>query len=250
MGNHRALVTQTSCSSRRQRTTTTIESRNHQRHPLDPPYWSPLAGSARAISTLSDLSSPVPRMGPIESLAACSRITCRGSGRSRQVQPLRVFHRRDLCGGEKGGSCVGKTKRGKGTKLMAVADGSGFPLAVHIASASPHEVTLVRKTLQERFLQARPQRLIGDRAYDSDPLDRDLQQDGIEVISPHKINRSKPKTQDGRPLRRYAKRWRIERLFAWMHNFRRLVVRYEYHAENFLGFVHLACIMILLRKGF
>jgi Transposase DDE domain. len=161
-----------------------------------------------------------------------------------------MFHRRDLCGGEKGGSCVGKTKRGKGTKLMAVADSSGFPFAVHIASASPHEVTLVQETLQRRFLQARPKRLIGDRAYDSDPLDRELQQDGIEVISPHKINRIKPKTQDGRPLRRYAKRWRIERLFAWLHNFRRLVVRYEYHAENFLGFVHLACIMILLRKGF
>ncbi|MGD1045171.1 MAG: transposase, partial [Bacteroidota bacterium] len=50
--------------------------------------------------------------------------------------------------------------------------------------------------------------------------------------------------------RRYVKRWRIERLFAWLHNFRRLVVRYEYHAENFLGFVHLARIIILLRKGF
>jgi transposase len=161
-----------------------------------------------------------------------------------------MFHRRDLCGGEKGGSRVGKTKRGKGTKLMAVADCSGLPLAVHIASASPHEVTLVRETLKERFLQTRPKRLIGDRAYDSDPLDRQLQQDGIEVISPHKFNRSKPKTQDGRPLRRYRKRWRIERLFAWMHNFRRLVVRYEYHAENFLGFVHLACIIILLKKGF
>ena len=161
-----------------------------------------------------------------------------------------MFHRRDLCSGEKGGSCVGKTKRGKGTKLMAVADSSGFPLAVHITSAAPHEVTLVRETLQRRFLQARPQRLIGDRAYDSDALDYELQQNGIEVISPHKVNRVKPKTQDGRPLRRYAKRWRIERLFAWLHNFRRLVVRYEYHAENFLGFVHLACIIILLRKGF
>jgi transposase len=163
-----------------------------------------------------------------------------------------MFHRRvpTLSGREKGGSCVGKTKRGKETKFMAVANGSGFPLAVHITSAAPHEVTLVRETLQYRFLQARPQQLIGDRANDSDPLNRKLQQDGIEVISPHKQNRVKPKTQDGRPLRRYAKRWRIERLFAWMHNFRRLVVRYEYHAEILLGFVHLACIIILLRKGF
>jgi transposase len=161
-----------------------------------------------------------------------------------------MFHRRDLCSGEKGGSCIGKTKRGKGTKLMALADSSGIPIAVHIASATPHEVTLVRETLQRSFLHARPKRLIGDRAYDSDALDYELQQNGIEVISPHRFNRVKPKTQDGRPLRRYTKRWRVERLFAWLHNFRRLVVRYEYHADNFLGFVHLACIIILLRRGF
>jgi serine phosphatase RsbU (regulator of sigma subunit) len=46
-----------------------------------------------------------------------------------------------------GGDCVGKTKRGKGTKLMAVADRSGLPVAAHAASASPHEVTLVKETL-------------------------------------------------------------------------------------------------------
>ena len=69
----------------------------------------------------------------------------------------------------------GKNKRGKGTKLMAVADGAGLPLAVHATSASPHEVTLVLDTLKERFLRQRPVRLIGDRAYDSDPLDSTLE---------------------------------------------------------------------------
>ncbi len=63
---------------------------------------------------------------------------------------------------------MGKTKRGKGTKLMALADGSGLPLAVCAASASPqHEVTLVGATLAASFLDERPERLIGDRAYDS-----------------------------------------------------------------------------------
>ena len=66
--------------------------------------------------------------------------------------------------------------------------------------------------------------MIGDRAYDSDPLDARLQQQhGIALIAPHKSNRSRPKTQDGRQLRRYCRRWKIERLFAWLHNFRRLV---------------------------
>jgi transposase len=70
---------------------------------------------------------------------------------------------------------------------------------------------------------------------------------GIALIAPHRANRKPPATQDGRPLRRYRRRWKIERLFAWLQNFRRLVVRHEYHAENFLGFVHLGSIVILLR---
>ena len=70
----------------------------------------------------------------------------------------------------------------------------------------------------------------------------------MELIAPHRSNRSRPRTQDGRPLRRYKRRWKIERLFAWLQNFRRLVVRYEYHAENFLAMVHLGCIVILLRQ--
>ena len=142
---------------------------------------------------------------------------------------------------------MGKSKRGKGTKLMALADASGVPLAVRAASASPHEVTLVEEGLAASFVREQPERLIGDRAYDSDPLDAVLREKGIEVITPHRKNRRKPKTQDGRKLRRYKRRWKIERLFAWLGNFRRLVVRYERRAENYLSFVHLGCIVILLR---
>jgi len=91
--------------------------------------------------------------------------------------------------------------------------------------------------------------MIGDRAYDSDPLDARLQQQhGIDLIAPHKSNRSRPRTQDGRKLRRYCRRWKIERLFAWLHNFRRLVTRWEYYEANFLGLVQLGCILILMRN--
>ena len=143
---------------------------------------------------------------------------------------------------------MGKTKRGKGTKLMALADGSGLPLAVHMASASPHEVTLVGETLASSFVGEQPERLIGDRAYDSDPLDAALGAQGVEMIAPHRKGRKKRRTQDGRKLRRYKRRWKVERLFAWLGNFRRLVVRYEWRVENYLGFVRLGCVMILLRQ--
>jgi len=108
-------------------------------------------------------------------------------------------------------------------------------------------VKLVTATLEARVVADVPQRLIGDKAYDSDRLDEQLMQDyGTELIAPNKQNRRVP-TQDGRPLRRYVRRWKIERLFAWLFNFRRLVVRYEYHAANFQGLVHLAAAVILLR---
>ena len=132
---------------------------------------------------------------------------------------------------------MGKTKRGNGTKLMAMADGAGLPIAISIGSASPHEVKLVETTLKARFTKVRPKRLIGDRAYDSDPLDERLRQQGIQMIAPHKVNRKKASSQDGRALRRYRRRWKIERLFAWLQNFRRIQVRHDRILENYLGFV-------------
>lgn len=134
---------------------------------------------------------------------------------------------------------------------MAIADRGGLPVAICIESASPHEVKLVDKTLDHCFINELPEKLIGDKAYDSDGLDKKLkEQRNIEMIAPHRLvrNRKNAPTQDGRPLRRYKRRWKVERLFAWLQNFRRLVVRYEYHWQNFLGFLHLGCIVILLRQ--
>ena len=65
-------------------------------------------------------------------------------------------------------------------------------------------------TLAASCADEEPERLIGDRAYDSDPLDEALEERGIEVIAPHRSNRKKPKTQDGRKLRRYRRRWKID----------------------------------------
>ena len=113
-------------------------------------------------------------------------------------------------------------------------------------SASPAECQLVEEVLAGSFLDELPARLIGDKAYDSDALDQKLADEyDIELIAPNRQRRSH--TQEGRTLRRYRRRWKVERLFAWMHHFRRLVTRWEYHIENFLGFVQLACLHLLLR---
>jgi transposase len=131
---------------------------------------------------------------------------------------------------------------------MAIADAAGFPVAAHVESASPHEVNLVEATIDSGFTQQAPDRLIGDKAYDSDGLDDQLRKDRqIELIAPHKRNRKRPSTQDGRKLRRYRRRWKVERLFAWMQNFRRWWFANEYHVDNFLALVQLGFSIILLR---
>jgi transposase len=74
------------------------------------------------------------------------------------------------------------------------------------------------------FTDEVPERLIGNKAYDSDPLDADLVEQQIELIAPH-CRKRKRTTQDGRPLRRAKRRWKVEQAFAWLQNYRRLVVR-------------------------
>jgi len=103
-------------------------------------------------------------------------------------------------------------------------------------AANHHEVRLVQLCFDFYMIEAKPENLIGDRAYDSDPLDEELRNDGIEMIAPHRSDRSKPPTQDRRRLSRYMRRWLVERFFAWIQWQRRILVRWEYHAQNFLGF--------------
>ena len=139
---------------------------------------------------------------------------------------------------------------------MVVVDGQGIPLGSTLASASPAEVKLAEETLEAVSVprpgrgrpKKRPKRLIADRGYDSDPLRKQLKRLKIDPIVPHRRNRKKPKTQDGRKLRRYRKRWKVERTFAWLGNFRRLVVRYERHIQVYQAFFHLACLVITLNR--
>jgi transposase len=130
---------------------------------------------------------------------------------------------------------------------MVLVDGTGLPLAVDVESASLAEVTLIEPLLDQAVTEYVPDRLIYDRAADSDPLRERLAKRDIELICPHRRGRVKPPTQDGRPLRRYRKRWIIERTISWLQSFRRLVTRYEFYSFLFHSFAKLACIMIVLR---
>jgi transposase len=131
---------------------------------------------------------------------------------------------------------------------MVLVDGTGLPLAVDVDSASPAEVSLIEPLIDEAVTPYVPPRLIYDRAADSDPLRQRLASRGIELICPHRRGRVRHPTQDGRPLRRFRRRWIIERTIGWLQTFRRLVTRYEFYSFLFHSFAKLACIMIVIRR--
>jgi transposase len=135
---------------------------------------------------------------------------------------------------------------------MVLADGKSTPLGIHVDSASPAEVKLVGKTLERlsRSKIKKMKRLIADRAYDSNGLRKELKKQGIEPVIPARKTSKCATDQDGRKLKRYRNRWKIERTIAWIQNFRRIVTRYENRADLYEGFVHLACTMITLRRLF
>ena len=185
------------------------------------------------------------------------------AGWGRSLSRRHIHHR------EKGGSAVGKTRRGKGTKCMVlhpsdedlslgtpvVVDGQGVPVGVQLASAQIAECRLAESTLQQvkvpREGRGRPRshlrRVIADRGYDSDALRARFKQRGTELIVPYRKNVRNRRFEDKRKLRRYRKRWKIERTNAWLQNFRRIQVRYDRILTVFQGFLHFACLLIALR---
>jgi len=145
------------------------------------------------------------------------------------------------------GEAVGLTKRGKGVKILAIVDRHWLPLSGNIHAANHHEVTLAQLSFGFYMHEAKPEHLMEDRASDRDGLNDDVQQDDVKMIAPNQTTR-KFKPQNGRHLRRHQRRWLVERFVARLQWKRRRLIRWEYYAVNFLGFVQLACITLLLKQ--
>jgi transposase len=158
--------------------------------------------------------------------------------------------------GDKSVPAVGKTKIGKGSKWLVVVDGQGVPLGGTITLASPTEVTLAEEALETIKVprqgrgrpKTRPKKLIGDKAYDSDKMRHTLAVRGISLLVPLRKNRKNKRKQSEKVWESCKRRWKVERTFAWLGNFRRLVLRYERSLTVYQGFFHLACIIIALRQ--
>jgi transposase len=132
---------------------------------------------------------------------------------------------------------------------MLLVDAHGIPLSIDTESANVNEVRLIERLVDNRLVtEHQPERLIYDKACDSNPLRDRMQLQGIDFICPTRKNRKYGPMPDKRKLRRYKRRWIVERTISWLHNFRRTVVRWEYYAHLFKAFVQLAAITIVLKR--
>ena len=210
---------------------------------------------ARRVSFPFHLLAASAAMGRGWHLVASLAKAAGGTGCGGLAALGRKLPGRQLRSRQKGGSAVGKTKRGKGTKWMVLVDGKGIPLGVRLESASPNEVTLAEPTLAEVRVprpkgrpRQKPERVIADRAYDSDPLRERLRKRGIELIVPYRENNRLRRYEDRRKLRRYKRRWIVERTNSWLGQFLRLLVRHEHLLSIYRAFFYLACFWITLRR--
>ena len=255
MGNTGAFVSRTQTPQGWPGTALVLQSRLLGGHTVGSADGSAMAGPTRGISGRFDLLAPVAELGRAGRMAEGMAKTVVDAGPAPiaglgRGLPGRYLHHR-----QKGGSAVGKTRRGKGTKCMVVVDGNGIPIGAQLASAQLAECWLAESTIAQvkvpRKGRGRPRshlnRVIADRGYDSDALRMRFHKRHTELIVPYRKNVRNRRFEDKRKLRRYRRRWKIERTNAWLQNFRRIQVRFDRILTVFQGFFHCACLIIALR---
>ena len=162
--------------------------------------------------------------------------------RRRRLQPR---------AGEKGGSETGPSpvdRARNGSKHHLLVDATGIPLAWTLTGGNRHDVTqlvpLVERVPSVRGTvgrpRRRPERILADRGYDYDKHRRELRRRGIASEI------ARRNTEHGSGLGRA--RWVIERTFAWLHHFKRLLVRYDRHAEIHEAFLAIGCCLVCFRR--
>lgn len=134
-------------------------------------------------------------------------------------------------------------------KLEVVVDASGLPLGMATAGADVSEQALLKPALDDVPVEIPPATpVISDKGHDSDPLRDELEDAGYTPIIPHRRKRVQPSRNDGRRLRRYRHRWKVERTNAWLHCYRGLAVRWSYYPFLYDGLVYMAFIHMALQR--
>jgi putative transposase len=139
----------------------------------------------------------------------------------------------------------------RGVKRSLLTDGAGIPLAIAIDGANRHDMKLLAATLDGVVVArpdptgAGPQQLCLDAGYDYDACRTEAAARGYE---PHIRGRAEEHALKAAHPEWRARRWVVERTHAWLNRSRRLLVRWEKKAENYLAFVQLACAQLIFSK--
>lgn len=135
-------------------------------------------------------------------------------------------------------------------KRSLLTEGHGIPIALVIDGANRQDMKLVEATLDSIRTKrpeptaAHPQGVCLDAGYDF-PIVRDWLI--ARTFTPH--IRSRGEERQERQAGKRARRWVVERTHSWMNRFRRLLVRWEKKADNYLAFLHFACGLIAFRSA-
>lgn len=215
---------------------------------MDPQKRRSMARFTRAVSQSYNVLATTSRMDGSRNLGRSLAAIAAKNGPAEIAALVGSDGRRNVFTRKKRGAEVGKTKKGKGTKIMLMTDGQGLPLSVFTLAANFAEVNTLETLVEFRVCEKLPERLLYDKAADADWVRKRMKSCGVDLICPHRRGRKKPPMQDGRKLRRYVRRWKIERTIGWMFNYRRLITRHEYYAHLFEGFVQLTCMLIVLKR--
>lgn len=135
---------------------------------------------------------------------------------------------------------MGRSRGGFGTKIHIVVDALGNPVEFVLTAGQVADVTQAEPLIDAHESDA----YILDRAYDSDAVVAAARRRGAKAVIPSKANRKVPRDY-GKHL--YKERKKVEWFIGLLKQYRRVATRYEKTARNFLGFVHVASIMVLLR---
>ena len=126
------------------------------------------------------------------------------------------------------------------TKIHAVVDALGNPLALSLTGGQAHDITQAEALIAK----VEPDAVLADKGYDSDSFIASLERREIEAVIPPKANR---KTKRECDYALYAERNLIERFFQYIKQFRGIATRYEKTARNFLAGLHLVCALAWLK---
>lgn len=139
---------------------------------------------------------------------------------------------------------LGRSRGGFGTKIHAAVSGLMLPVTLLLTAGQAADVSHAAALLDAVPAEAAVAAVIADKGYDSKAVVAAVQTRGAEAVIPTLRTRKEQRVID---QERYKDRNLAERFWGKIKQFRRVATRYEKTARNFLAFVHVASIMVLLR---